>query len=78
MCLLTILRQWKNFIYIGTRVSGKVGDRIVLVRNKRLMQAWNVIVGPKVENYKSENEQLVKICVLVAIDGKITGAFYYD
>ena len=78
MCLLTILRQWKNFIYIGTRVSGKVGDRIVLVRNKRLMQAWNVIVGPKVENYMSENEQLVKICVLVAIDGKITGAFYYD
>ena len=72
MCLLTILRQWKNFIYIGTRVSGKVGDRIVLVRNKRLMQAWNVIVGPKVENYMSENEQLVKICVLVAIDGKIT------
>ena len=72
MCLLTILRQWKNFIYIGTRVSGKVGDRIVLVRNKRLMQAWNVIVGPKVENYMSENEQLVKICVLVTIDGKIT------
>jgi Cu+-exporting ATPase len=36
-------------------VSGKVGDRRVLVGNKRLMNALNVSVGYEVESYISEN-----------------------
>ncbi|TXG73239.1 hypothetical protein EZV62_001818 [Acer yangbiense] len=66
----------KDFeVHTGAGVSGKVGDKIVLVGNKRLMRAYDVPVGPDVEKYVSENEQLARTCVLVAIDGKVAGAF---
>ncbi|KAL4335169.1 hypothetical protein GQ457_07G043450 [Hibiscus cannabinus] len=70
------LMEAKDFeVHPGTGVSGKVGDKIVLVGNKRLMQTYNVTLGAEVEGYISENEQLARTCVLVAIDGKIAGAF---
>ncbi|KAF3452556.1 hypothetical protein FNV43_RR02989 [Rhamnella rubrinervis] len=62
-------------VHPGAGVSGKVGHRTVLVGNKRLMRSCSVIVDPEVENYISENEQLARTCVLVAIDGKVAGAF---
>ncbi|EXB93282.1 Putative copper-transporting ATPase 3 [Morus notabilis] len=62
-------------VHLGTGVSGKVGHRTVLVGNKRLMRAFNVPVGPNVEAYISEHEQLARTCVLVAIDGDVAGAF---
>ncbi|XP_057995231.1 copper-transporting ATPase HMA4 isoform X3 [Hevea brasiliensis] len=66
----------KDFeVHTGAGVSGKVGEKMVLVGNKRLMQASNVTVGTEVENYISENERLARTCVLVSIDGKIAGAF---
>ncbi|KAJ4827881.1 Copper-transporting ATPase hma4, partial [Turnera subulata] len=70
------ITEVKEFeVHIGSGVSGKVGDRMVLVGNKRLMHAYNVNVGPDVENYIEENEKLARTCVLVAIDEKIAGAY---
>ncbi|XP_012089975.1 copper-transporting ATPase HMA4 isoform X2 [Jatropha curcas] len=70
------ITEVKDFeVHTGAGVTGKVGDRMVLVGNRRLMQACNVMVGPEVENYIAENEQLARTCVLVSIDGKIAGAF---
>lgn len=66
----------KDFeVHTGAGVSGKVGEAIVLVGNKRLMRACSIPVGPEVEDYISKNEQLARTCVLVAIDGKVAGAF---
>lgn len=66
----------KDFeVHPGAGVSGKVGHRTVLVGNKRLMYTSSVPIGSEVERYISENEQLARTCVLVAIDGKVSGAF---
>lgn len=66
----------KDFeVHTGAGVSGKVGDATVLVGNKRLMRACKVPIGPEVDDYISKNEQLARTCVLVAIDGKVAGAF---
>lgn len=66
----------KDFeVHTGAGVSGRVGDKMVLVGNKRLMRDYNVLVGPEVEQYVSENEKLARTCVLVAIDGKVAGSF---
>ncbi|GMY16310.1 copper-transporting ATPase HMA4-like [Fagus crenata] len=66
----------KDFeVHTGAGVSGKVGDVTVLVGNKRLMRACKVPIGPEVHDYISKNEQLARTCVLVAIDGKVAGAF---
>ncbi|KAK6937111.1 Heavy metal-associated domain, HMA [Dillenia turbinata] len=66
----------KDFeVHTGAGVSGKVGDKIVLVGNKKLMLTSKVTVGPEVEDYITENEKLARTCVLVAIDRRIAGAF---
>lgn len=66
----------KDFeVHPGAGVSGKVGEKVVLVGNRKLMQASNVAIGHEVQDYLSENEQMARSCVLVAIDGKIAGAF---
>ncbi|XP_059665235.1 copper-transporting ATPase HMA4-like [Cornus florida] len=66
----------KDFeVHPGSGVSGKVGDRLVLVGNRRLMRAFNVPLGPEVEDYISKTEQLARTCVLVAIDQRAAGAF---
>lgn len=62
-------------VHPGAGVSVKVGDKNVCVGNKRLMRSFNVPIGPDVEDYVSEHEQLARTCVLVAIDGKAAGAF---
>lgn len=62
-------------VHMGAGVSGKVGDRTVLVGNRRLMHACNVQISSEAEKYISENEILARTCVLVSIDGKIAGAF---
>lgn len=62
-------------MHTGAGVIGKVGEKVVAVGNRRLMQAFNATVGRKVEDYISENERLARTCVLVAIDGKVAGAF---
>ncbi|KAL2319315.1 hypothetical protein Fmac_028284 [Flemingia macrophylla] len=62
-------------VHMGAGVSGKVGNRMVVVGNKRLMHACNVRICSEVEKYISENEILARTCVLVSIDGKIAGAF---
>ncbi|GLT78786.1 hypothetical protein SLA2020_503110 [Shorea laevis] len=60
--------------HAGAGVTAKVGDKMVLVGNKRLMQTYNIPIYSEVENYISKNEQLARTCVLVAIDGKVAGA----
>ncbi|KAF8398421.1 hypothetical protein HHK36_017348 [Tetracentron sinense] len=66
----------KDFeVHPGAGVSGNVEGKMVLVGNKRLMLACDIPVGPEVEDYMSKAEQLVRTCVLVAIDGRIAGAF---
>lgn len=66
----------KDFeVHPGAGVSGKVGEKVVLVGNRKLMRASNVAIGHEVQDYLSENEQMARSCVLVAIDGKIAGAF---
>ncbi|KAI3407972.1 uncharacterized protein J3R85_020598 [Psidium guajava] len=66
----------KDFeVHPGAGVRGKVGEKVVLVGNRKLMRAFNVAIGHEVQEYISENEQIARSCVLVAIDGKIAGAF---
>lgn len=66
----------ENFeVHTGAGVSGKVGERKILVGNRRLMHAFNVPVSSEVDNYISEHEHLARTCVLVAVDEKIAGAF---
>nr|XP_043609864.1 copper-transporting ATPase HMA4-like [Erigeron canadensis] len=66
----------KDFeVHPGAGVGCKVGDRTVLVGNKKLMRLSNVPVELAVENYFSDNEKLARTCVIVAIDGKVAGAF---
>lgn len=66
----------KDFeVHAGAGVSGKVRERTILVGNRRLMSVSNVSLGPEVEAYISENEQNARTCVIVAIDGRVAGAF---
>ncbi|KAF5198008.1 Copper-transporting atpase hma4 [Thalictrum thalictroides] len=62
-------------VYPGSGVGGNVDGKRVLVGNKRLMKAHNIPVNPEVEDYMSESEQLARTCVLVAVDGIVSGAF---
>ncbi|KAI3959995.1 hypothetical protein MKW92_012334 [Papaver armeniacum] len=62
-------------VHAGYGVSGKIGDKLILVGNKRLMVACNVPINSEVEDYLSESEQLAHTCVLVAINGMISGGF---
>ncbi|TQD86174.1 hypothetical protein C1H46_028250 [Malus baccata] len=52
-------------VHTGAGVSGRVGDKMVLVGNKRLMRENNVQVGPEFDKYVSENENLARTCGLV-------------
>ncbi|RZC65442.1 hypothetical protein C5167_009130 [Papaver somniferum] len=61
-------------VHPGSGVSGKVGDKMVFVGNKRLMAARNILLGTEVEDYMLESEQLARTCVLVAVDGRVAGA----
>ncbi|XP_051141657.1 copper-transporting ATPase HMA4-like [Andrographis paniculata] len=66
----------KNFeVHPGAGVSVKIGERTVLVGNKRLMHHFDVPLGSEVDRYVSENEHLARTCVLVAVGGKALGAF---
>ncbi|PIN16018.1 Cation transport ATPase [Handroanthus impetiginosus] len=66
----------KDFeVHPGAGVSGKVGERAILVGNKRLMRLFNVPLGSDVDRYVSENEHLARTCVLVAVDGRAAGGF---
>ncbi|KAH0716312.1 hypothetical protein KY284_009217 [Solanum tuberosum] len=66
----------ENFeVHTGAGVSGEVGERKILVGNRRLMHAFNVPISSEVDNYISEHEHLARTCVLVAVDEKIAGAF---
>ncbi|XP_058073568.1 copper-transporting ATPase HMA4 isoform X2 [Magnolia sinica] len=66
----------KDFeVHPGAGVTANVGGKAVLVGNRRLMLDCQVPLSPEVEDYMSESEQLARTCVLVAIDGRIAGAF---
>ncbi|CAN1263732.1 Copper-transporting ATPase HMA4 [Linum perenne] len=66
----------KDFeVHTGAGVSGKVGDKFILVGNRRLMHTYEVTIGLEVEKFISAHEELARTCVLVSIDGKIAGAF---
>ncbi|CAA0805779.1 Probable copper-transporting ATPase HMA5 [Striga hermonthica] len=62
-------------VHPGAGVSGKIGEREILVGNKRLMQLFDVPLGGEVDRYVSENERLARTCALVAIQGRPAGAF---
>ncbi|CAH1420413.1 unnamed protein product [Lactuca virosa] len=65
----------KDFeVHPGAGVGCKVGSKTVLVGNKKLMRSFNVSLSPEVETYFSDNENLARTCVLLAIDGKVVGA----
>ncbi|RXI03329.1 hypothetical protein DVH24_003981 [Malus domestica] len=60
--------ETKDFeVHTGGSVGGRVGDKLVLVGNKRLMRDYNVQVGPEVDKYVSKHENLARLSVLVAI-----------
>ncbi|KAF9593250.1 hypothetical protein IFM89_021006 [Coptis chinensis] len=70
------VNEVKDFeVYPGSGVGGMVSEKMVLVGNKRLMKAHNIPVNPEVQEYMSESEQLARTCVLVAVDGMVSGAF---
>lgn len=70
------ITEVKDFeVHTGAGVSGRVGEKVVLVGNRRLMQAYHVPVSSEVEDFISENEQLARTCLLVSIGGKVAGAF---
>lgn len=70
------ITEVKDFkVHPGAGVSGRIGERAILVGNRRLMQMFNVPVGGEVDAYVSENEHLARTCVLVAVEGAIAGAF---
>ncbi|XP_074310544.1 copper-transporting ATPase HMA4-like [Silene latifolia] len=62
-------------VHPGAGVSGKVGEKIVLIGNKRLMKAFDVQMSREVEEHISGTENLARTCVLLAIDGKVAAAF---
>ncbi|KAH0452933.1 hypothetical protein IEQ34_017257 [Dendrobium chrysotoxum] len=65
----------KDFkVHPGAGVSAIVCGKAVLVGNKRLMVASNVLISREVEKYVTETENLARTCVLVALDGEISGA----
>lgn len=70
------LPEAKDFeVHTGSGVSGIIEGKKVLVGNWKLMKNFGVAFGREVEDYVSENEQLARTCVLVAIGGRIAGAF---
>ncbi|KAI0496542.1 hypothetical protein KFK09_022862 [Dendrobium nobile] len=65
----------KDFkVHPGAGVSATVCGKAVLVGNKRLMLASNVLISREVERYLTETENLARTCVLVALDGEVSGA----
>ncbi|KAL6563946.1 Copper-transporting ATPase hma4 [Orobanche hederae] len=62
-------------VHPGAGVSGKIGERAILVGNKRLMHLFDVPLGSEVDRYVLENESLARSCALVAIDGRAAGGF---
>lgn len=62
-------------VHPAAGVSASIGDKMVSVGNKKLMQASNIHISSAVEDFVLKNEQLARTCVLVAIDGEVTGAF---
>ncbi|KAL8129325.1 hypothetical protein V2J09_018480 [Rumex salicifolius] len=62
-------------VHPGAGVSGKVGNKVVCVGNMRLMQSYEISLDREVEKYMTESNTLAHTTVLVAIDGKIAGAF---
>ncbi|KAJ4758248.1 Copper-exporting P-type ATPase A [Rhynchospora pubera] len=68
--------ETKDFeVHTGAGVSTKIGTRSVLVGNKKLMHLFHIPIQHEIEEFVSDAEQLARTCVLVAIDGKICGAF---
>lgn len=66
----------KDFeVHPGAGVGAIVCGKVVLVGNKRLMLASNIPISREVENYVVETEKLARTCVLVALNGEISGAF---
>lgn len=62
-------------VHPGAGVRGRVGKKVVCVGNRRLMQSYGIPLGREVEKYITESNALAHTTVLVAIDGKLTGAF---
>ncbi|KAG6415903.1 hypothetical protein SASPL_123322 [Salvia splendens] len=70
------LTEVKDFkVHPGAGVSGKIGEKAILVGNRRLMQMFNVPIGVEVDTYVSENEHLARTCVLIAVEEIIAGGF---
>ncbi|XP_057456199.1 copper-transporting ATPase HMA4-like [Lotus japonicus] len=74
-CVEQVLEVKDFEVHLGAGVSGKANEKTVLVGNKRLMHACNVPISLEVERFISENEVLARTCVLVSIEGKISGGF---
>ncbi|WOK95272.1 hypothetical protein Cni_G03979 [Canna indica] len=62
-------------VHPGAGVSASIGGKRVLVGNKRLMLASHVPINPEIQDYMTDMEHLARTCVLVAVDGVISGAF---
>ncbi|KAL9234770.1 hypothetical protein vseg_009599 [Gypsophila vaccaria] len=74
--LADLIEDAKDFeVHPGAGVSGKVGEKVVLVGNKRLMKAFNILMSREIEEFILGMENLARTCVLLAIDGKVAAAF---
>ncbi|XP_073001088.1 copper-transporting ATPase HMA4-like isoform X2 [Typha latifolia] len=70
------MAELENFeVHPGAGVSANIGDKLVLVGNKKLMLAFQAQISPEVQEFVSDTEHLARTCVLVAVDGVICGAF---
>ncbi|RRT45385.1 hypothetical protein B296_00047787 [Ensete ventricosum] len=70
------LLEAKDFeVHPGAGVGASIGDKRVLVGNKRLMLAFQVPISLEIQDYVSDMEHLARTCVLVAVDAVVCGAF---
>ncbi|PWA34526.1 P-type ATPase, Heavy metal-associated domain, copper ion-binding, HAD-like domain protein [Artemisia annua] len=65
----------KDFqVHPGAGVECKLGNKTILIGNKKLMTSFNIHITPEAQNYFSENEKLARTCVLFSVDNKLAGA----
>ncbi|OAY76460.1 probable copper-transporting ATPase HMA5 [Ananas comosus] len=70
------IAELKEFeVHPGAGVSANIGDKQVLVGNKKLMLSFKLLLSPEIENCMLETEQQARTCVLVAVEREICGAF---
>lgn len=59
----------------GNGLAATVEGRVLVIGNKKLMQAKNIIIPAAVEQYAIEREKAGNTAIIAAVDGKVAGIF---